>query len=808
MRRAITSIVLIIVALLLPLSAEATGHISANDSIAGLGITVSAQGLTASTTLDLVLTDPGGRHTTQSIQSDSAGAATANVRGTATGHAGMYSIDIEDHGSIIAGPITVAVLPGTMDGHMSALQSWNPHIAADGNDSAEVTVTVRDAYGNVLAGRPIALVTSRPEDAITALTPETDKDGVQHFAVTTTLPGTIQIRAVDLLSGNTIAASATVKADGTAMGGPPVRRSPSDDAMQRGYTDVSSGRRFYAQVSNQGDAFDLIDSFEILVPSTLPLGQEAPKLTVRAIDKQGNTVENYTGTVQFESTDPNAVLPNFGTYTFKTRDLGQKSFPLVLTFNTPGQHIFRVKDAQNPSIVGEATINVGGSAHGAAGGIAVTSFKDGDKVDALAITVSGTGPAYANLIVMGGSQDATGTTDADGTFSIPITLNANQRDFTIRVRDDAGRNDSGPIHLILDQTPPDIGSITFSPQVPAGNEKVLAVVQSEPGLTSVVMTITDAASHTDLSVTLNANPTASGSYQGFFTAPSTGVYQPKVSATDSAGNATEVRTTLSIGTEGLPVITNVTAEPRVNAVQLQWDAVVEPVDGYRIYVGDSGTNFLYTLDTGRPTTKATVAGLTPGQAYFFAVTAVKGSAESKAKSQIIQATPLGLTLDVTPGNGVLHVKWTTLAANLPIGGFLLQYGIAPDSYTETRMLNGQLRDYTMRDLLNGITYYMQVTPITVTGEKLANLSAKGQGTPSGTGFQPGPRDDIPSGIGTLPGNVKNPPPTNPGSGLPESAAIGTVVLGMLGAVWSYLHRRKQRHATAFLRMIQSQYTQL
>ncbi len=788
MQKTLTRIFFTALALLLPLSAEAVGNISANDSIAGLGMTVMVQSAPADAVLSI--TSPDGKHAKIPV---SGNAQALNVSGKYTRVAGTYTLGLEANGKMVAGEITVAVLPGTMDSAISDIQAWTPHIAANGKDAAEITVTLRDAYGNVLAGRPVTLVSSNQDDEITAVTPETGADGVQHFSLRSFSAGTSTVRAVDLLSGNTLMSSADIRTGNTAaMGG--------DRLVSMGSTDRESGRRFYGQVSTQ--SFDLIDSFEIIAPLTLPLGEEAPKITIRAIDKSGNIVEDYAGTVTFESTDANATLPNFGTYTFKSRDLGQKSFPLVLKFNTPGDQIFRVKDTSDAGITGEATIKVGGSLQGAApSGITVTSYKDGDYVSTLNIVIAGTGPKYANLIVMGGAADANGTTDADGKFSIPVTLSATQRDFTIRVRDDAGRNDSGPIHLILDLTPPTVTSITFAPVQPESNEKVLVVVKSDAGLATVTMKIDE----TSAAIPLLENSAASGSYQGFFTAPAAGSYQPAITTVDKAGNSVDVRTTFTVGAQGLAPVLNVKGEPRVNAVLLQWDAFSDPVDGYRIYVGESMQNFLYTLDTGRVTTKATVAGLTPGKTYFFAVTALKGALESKTKSQVIQAAPLGLMLKVTPGNGALQIKWDSLSTKLPLSSFILEYGVEPDTFTETRTLNGALRDYTMRDLLNGVTYYMRLTAVTVTGDQLRDLAAKGQGAPSGSGFQPGPRDDIPSGIGSHAGGIKNPPPTSPSSGLPTVAWIAAIVLGLLGAFYGYKQQRKHRHAAAFLQTIQRQY---
>ena len=533
------------------------------------------------------------------------------------------------------------------------------------------------------------------------------------------------------------------------------------------------------------------------------LNEAAVKITVRAVDRNGITVENYTGTIRFSTTDPQATVPNFGSYTFLDRDLGEKSFPLALTFHTGGSQTLRVDDSNNPDITGTTDIMVG--AQGSNGGsIDITSFEDGGMINTLDIVVEGMGPRFANLIVMGGAQDAYGTTDDRGAFAIPVTLAENQHDFTIRVRDDAGRNDSGPIHLILDQDKPVIDLIQFAPEEPKEGEKVLVVVQSEPGLAQAGMSIPDRINKQPTDVVLAENPTQPGTYQGFFTAPAIDAYQPTVTVMDKAGNTATLSAQLVVGGKTLPKVTNLKAEPKVDAVDLTWDPVASNVDGYRIYIDDA-----YTLDTGKATTKASVKGLTQGQEYTFFVTALRGDIESEEKSDPAQARVLGFKLEVVPGDGALQVSWTSLAADLPLSSFILKYGTSADEMTESRMLNGDLRDVTIRDLLNGVAYFISITPITVTGDTLDELSATGNGTPDGTGFKPGARDDVPFDIKNLPqGPLHSGAPENPSSGIPTAAWMTLIAVAAAGVLLRWKHRRSVQQTAAFLQAINAHYHQL
>ncbi|MDD5702919.1 MAG: Ig-like domain-containing protein, partial [Dehalococcoidales bacterium] len=102
-------------------------------------------------------------------------------------------------------------------------------------------------------------------------------------------------------------------------------------------------------------------------------------------------VTDYTGTVRFTSTDPEAVLPE--DYTFSPGDSGSHTFSAV--FNTPGTHSITVTDTSDSSITGTQS------------GIAV-------KWDtSVTIQSSGDTPAYGDAVTftaaVSGGDGPTGT---------------------------------------------------------------------------------------------------------------------------------------------------------------------------------------------------------------------------------------------------------------------------------------------------------------------------------------------------------------------------------------------------------------
>src|SRR6202011_5842326 len=80
-------------------------------------------------------------------------------------------------------------------------------------------------------------------------------------------------------------------------------------------------------------------------------------VTVTAKDALGNTVTNYTGTVHFTSSDPNALLP--ANYTFLAGDNGVHTFTNLYTLKSSGARTLTGTDTVTGTITGTSpNINV------------------------------------------------------------------------------------------------------------------------------------------------------------------------------------------------------------------------------------------------------------------------------------------------------------------------------------------------------------------------------------------------------------------------------------------------------------------
>lgn len=728
-----TRIISIVTLLSLPLQTLAAPIVQIDDTIAGLGANAVVEGAPPNAALDLVFATPNGSIPV-AIATDASGAAEAQLTADDTVIAGTYRAVLRNDDSTVAST-SFSVVPDSVDAVASTVAADRLRIDADGEDASEVTVHLVDRYGNPVSGRPVALVSARADDRIDALGTQTDADGAQRFLVSTLSRGRISLRAVDLLSGQILEDAVSIDAGPAAYGGTSVAGTA--------WADLLADRAFYGAsgLAAQVSSFDVISKFQITVlPSpTIELGVQVPKVIIRAVDRNGKTVQNYIGTAVFSSTDPKAVLPNFGEYTFRERDLGEKEFPIVLKFGTAGEQIFRAEDKSDASVSGEAAITVTRASNPVPlGNITISEPKNGDAAGET-VTVRGKGPPYANIIIFGGLSEAAGETDGEGNFSIAVSLDTSERTAKLHAEDDTGDYISDEVTVVFDKDAPDIGDVTFDPAVPTEKTNTLVRVNSEEGLKSVRLAFPDDGPQ----VELKESPATPGLYQAFFIAPAAGSYQATVTVSDTAGNGNEIRVNLQIGMPGLPRVMNVFAEPRANAIALTWDPIPEDADEYRVYVGESPSEFAYSLDTGKPVTKATVAGLTAGTTYYFAVTALRDGLESVEKSEIIGAQVLGLNLQADPQDGALKLSWE-FPDEAPVSSFLLEYGIEEGSYTERRLINGAMREFLLNDLINGVTYLLKMTPVAVTGTRMEEMSDMTEGTPDGSpGFRPGRSDPVP-----------------------------------------------------------------
>ncbi|MDD4319454.1 MAG: Ig-like domain-containing protein [Candidatus Peribacteraceae bacterium] len=796
-----TRLAVFLLCLALPLSAWGMGSVRVDDSIAGLGLETQAMGFMAHEKIDLVVIPPSGAYAVFPLTTDPKGSVRFHVPGTVAEAAGTYRIFAGQNGMRVTGETSCVVLPDAVDAKESSMSAASAVVRADGTDTVAVTVTLRDRYGNVLAGRPVELVAGKAQAHAESERKETDAQGVIRFSVTADAPGTYTFRALDLLSNTLLLSLATVTATADAAGG--VARTNTYDG----------GGAYRAQLTGEPSvtAPGIVSTFEITVDPKALETNEMASLTIRAVDRDGRTVEDYTGTVDIYSpTDPSAVIPGFsetldrGRVTFAPRNLGVKYLPLSVSFRKAGTQVLRIEDVTNPDlpVSGEARVTVTGNDVTVPGGLTVTAPGPDAMVRGQSVLVEGTARPYVEILITGGTAKVSGDTDGAGRFSIDVPLPPKYGEYTLLITDGAGGEET--LHLVRDIDPPEIVSMSFSPEKPQEGARTLFVIQSEPGLPDVKMRLGEQ----DLA--LKEDVSKPGIYQLLFTAPTAGEYQPALLARDDAGNETRMLAPLGVTPKVLPKVQRLKAVAKNGAVDLSWDPVrSEPVEKYRVYVGEKPEEFSYTLETENgDQTAVIVSGVNAGIPYYFAVTAVKGDRESE-KSETVTVRPLGIQLRVTPEIGALGLEWS-LPADISLKGFLVEYGVEEGTYPEKRMIPGgdlradEKRSLLLRDLLPGITYVVRITPLAATGDPLGEIVARGEGTPlsaDGTHFAPA---DPPSLVDDVP-DLPQPTPDRVETGLPPWT-IGAVAVAALALFSFFWRRRNAARATQdFLRVMETRY---
>lgn len=98
------------------------------------------------------------------------------------------------------------------------------------------------------------------------------------------------------------------------------------------------------------------------------------------------------------------------------------------------------------------------------------------------------------------------------------------------------------------------------------------------------------------------------------------------------------RARIFTGLIGLGLLIGLPAAAGANSVNLAWDRNPEPdLAGYKIHIGTSSGKYTQTIDAGHVTT-FTVSGLSPGETYFFSITAYDIFANESGYSAELRAS--------------------------------------------------------------------------------------------------------------------------------------------------------------------------
>lgn len=791
--KATIALIAFLLNLLLPITAGAAPvcTLEAMDTVAGLGTQVSITGCEAGLLTSLIVKSPLSPTYTQDIALDSSGNAITVIPSKHTVTAGAYQVSAAGQTG------SFQVIPDRADEQESSLTVSPKSIQGNGQDSATVTVILRDRYGNPISGRPLTLLTSRVSDTTEARGSETDENGRLLWTVRAHETGVATLIPYDILGAKELKLRGALQVSG--------------GKLQASLSDVAFGGDEAADLTST-----VIDHFELTLPQGA-LKVQANELFSMKISAMngGSLVRGYIGTLIVESSDSDAELPkkgedpkspDTGRVDVRAVDQGERNVPLAFMLRNRGPQRVTIYDKLDPTLRGEITLNVLRGGDSEQGTIVILDPPDRSHIKGHTVLLQGRAPSLVNLKVKGGKQTVDAESDEEGVFRVSVELNEDDHEVTLFVTSENNTYESEPLHLIVDTNAPKIGTVQIDPEEGKTEDSATIMVKTEPGLKSVTATIQDRISPLAFTGAV---------YIGRITAPSTpGTYDVTIVATDEVDNEVTVIVKWKVTPKEVARVTGVRAESQPQAVYLEWNPVESlPVREYKIYIAlesDPG-NALYSIATQKPVTSAVIKDLPLGETYLFSVTAIgEDGKESTERSDAAQASPIGIRFRAVSGADSLLLEWTKLP-NLTLNHYILEYGTQIDTYSERRSIDGNATTTVLRDLLPGVEYFLKLTPVTVTGKALPELSSVTQATPNGTGFIAGPSEPVPTDL--LPGPMHSGAPqpridTIPqtsNSGIPTPLIGASLVLAVIGAFVWRKKKKERQELLAFLSTMEQRY---
>jgi predicted phage tail protein len=375
-------------------------------------------------------------------------------------------------------------------------------------------------------------------------------------------------------------------------------------------------------------------------------------------------------------------------------------------------------------------------------------------------SINFTGTATANLSVqlyngtagLGGAKasasgtwSATTTSLADGVYNV-----------TAAVLDTAGNRSasSAPVQITIDATAPATPAApTLDPAsdtAPAGDNTTSVATPTVTGTAADDVSLLTI--YSDSAVAGTARPDASGNWRFTLPALTTGAHSIQVKASDLADNSSSLSAALgltigaSVGgsAPGAPTLSSATAGN--GSVALAWSAPSSDggsaITGYKVYRGtSSGTESLYAnVGTGTSWTDTNAAN---GTTYYYQVSAVNSIGES-SRSGERSATPAAPATApgapslavVAAGNLSVSLSWNPPNSNggSAITGYRIYRGTASGGETLLTSV-GNVASFLDTSVLNGTTYWYQVSAVNAVGE--GPRSAEWSGTPLAPATAPG-----------------------------------------------------------------------
>jgi len=577
---------------------------------------------------------------------------------------------------------------------------------------------------------------------------------------------------------------------------------------------------------------------------TVQKGNTIDSMEITAQDANGKTVESFTGPVDLVSTDRSADMAQ--SVTFEANALGYKTLVLCCTFFTEGEQIVQVSyydDATGAITEGQITVIVEDSQNtaGGKGSISITSHSDGEVIGATNIILKGNvtrdnGSPFKNgsFVARGFINDVPFSTGDDGEFVVAGEFDGATESQLVRIEAPDGNAVTTSIQLKLDLQSPKLANIAFLPKEPLVGQEVQLSFTSEPGLQNITATFGGET------VNMKQRADLPGTYNGSFMPKVAGAFEIALQASDLIGNIGTETAEITISTPDLAVVEGLTLTPGDKKLIVNYDAHPDEVrvKRYQIYFGEEEDVYDKSFETEGLKTEFVLDNLIPGKTYYVTVTALSDELES-ARSTVVNGVPLGTALQAVPGPHRIDLAWLSSENLDQYLQLVINYGIAADALTETKVVANAQRAHQIIDLLP-IEYFFTLsgqtedgeltllgstnaTPLAIAGvptgvsEPIPNTGQITIDNPTTPGNNSGSNSSTPSTTPVQP----EPKPTAPGQdnlhaapGMADSGIdmmwwlyllIALAVLPL--ALWRVSHITQQAKTTAFTKKMDEQYNQ-
>lgn len=713
-------------------SASGAFRAFAEDTIAGYGSQLSTSSLKSGASVDFLLKKPDGSSLSFATNASDRGVASVDVDSFHTQRAGMYHVTATSSGT--KAETSFQVFADKPAATLSSVVASKKMAAANGKDSAQITVTLQDGYGNPVEKHKVSLVSSRKEDVVSlkSAVDQTAPDGTIAFLVGSTKEGLATLTAMDMTANMPI--------------GDRVQVLFANDVQSGATTTSINPGQLQASLLAQSNTTTLTSSASRLRVRTEPSNRVAVgdyyNITVEVLTQDGQPASDYRGTLLFTSTDANAELPLKTTgyqFTGAEQPAATKVFSQAARFLSSGNKTIEIVDRDNISLSTSFTMTAydraGGGSTTAASTIVITRPQAGILTGG-DITVEGTAdPFQALQIFDNGTSALTISADAQGVFTSKLTgLTDGTHRLEVKSLDASGTvvATSESVTVSLRSSTPTVQGILYDPKGPsfAPSSQVKVLVTAEARLPRVLYVLANNPYQ------LQESATTPGQYEGTITLPSApGSYDAKV----QIETATQVT-----GEQVYPAAVQITA-PAINlntvqytpknptSIDVSWEtpSTATTLPLLRLAYGINATNLSQKKDIagGSP---FTLEGLTPNTTYYLQMQVL-----DTAGAILQQTDPRAVTtpeaLAITNAradnvDGKLSVQWSLSGGKNQVTRFRILYGVSPENYTKEQFAESSATSATLEPLADNALHYIRVQALAANNSPVVQ-SSEFTGTP-------------------------------------------------------------------------------